>query len=215
MTVPPPPTPVPPSNEPPAGTWDTDRFWTVPNVLSLIRLAGVPIFLWLVLGPHADVWAVVVLAAASFTDWLDGQIARRWHQVSRVGQMLDPIADRLYIFATVVALMLRGVIPLWLVIALVARDLAMVCLVPVLRTRGFTSLPVHFVGKAATFCLLFSFPLLLLGHLGAGGWTVFRIVGWALAIWGVALYWWALLLYARQTITLVRTTPRIGRGGRG
>ena len=143
-----------------------DRFWTVPNVLSVIRLIGVPIFLWLALGPRADGWAVAVLAVAGLTDWLDGRIARRWHQVSRIGQMLDPVADRLYIFATVIALTLRDVIPLWLVIVLIARDVCMACLMPALRTRGFTSLPVHFVGKAATFCLLYSFPLVLLGRFG-------------------------------------------------
>ena len=104
-------------------TYDTDAFWTVPNVLSVIRLLGVPLFIWLIVGPRADVWAVVVLAIAGLTDLLDGKIARRWHQVSRVGQMLDPIADRLYIFAIVVALLVRGVVPLWIVVALAARDL--------------------------------------------------------------------------------------------
>ncbi len=170
-------------------SYDTDRIWTVPNVLSIIRLLGVPLFLWLVLVPRADGWAVAVLAMAGLTDWLDGKIARRFHQVSRAGQMLDPAADRLYILSTIVALMVRDVIPVWLVVILIARDLFMLGQVPFLRTRGFTSLPVHFVGKAATFCLLYSFPLVLLGHLGAGGWTAARIVGWAFAIWGTVLYW--------------------------
>lgn len=191
-------------------SYDTDRFLTVPNVLSLVRLFGVPLFVWLVLGPHADVWAVVVLALAGLTDWFDGRIARRWHQVSRVGQMLDPIADRLYIFAIIVALMVRDVIPVWLVVIVVARDVMLACHVPALRTRGFTSLPVHFVGKAATFCLLYSFPLVLLGHLG-GGWVVARILGWAFAVWGTGLYWWAGLLYVRQTWHLLATTPRVDR----
>jgi len=187
-------------------TYDTDAFWTVPNVLSVIRLLGVPLFIWLIVGPRADVWAVVVLAIAGLTDLLDGKIARRWHQVSRVGQMLDPIADRLYIFAIVVALLVRGVVPLWIVVALAARDLMLLCLVPSLHSRGFTSLPVHFVGKAATFCLLYSFPLVLLGHMG-GGWTIARIIGWAFALWGTGLYWWAGILYVRQAIHLVRTLP--------
>lgn len=180
-------------------SYDTERFWTVPNGLSILRLLGVPVFLWLVLVPRADGWAVLVLAAAGLSDWLDGQIARRWHQVSRAGQILDPAADRLYILSTIVALMVRGVVPAWLVAVLVARDLLLLAQVPLLRSRGFTSLPVHFVGKAATFCLLYSFPLVLLGHLGAGIWTVARVVGWAFAIWGTVLYWWAGLLYVRQT----------------
>lgn len=194
-------------------TYDTERFWTVPNALSILRLLGVPLFLWLILVPHADGWAVVVLALAGISDWLDGQIARRWHQVSRAGQMLDPAADRLYILSTIVALMVRGVVPVWLVVVLVARDLFMLAQVPFLRTRGFTSLPVHFVGKAATFCLLYSFPLVLLGHLGGAGWTVARIIGWAFAIWGTGLYWWAGLLYARQTWLLYTRTPPVGSGG--
>ncbi|AMS04574.1 CDP-alcohol phosphatidyltransferase family protein [Acidipropionibacterium acidipropionici] len=188
-------------------SYDTERFWTVPNGLSILRLLGVPVFLWLVLVSRADGWAVLVLAAAGLSDWLDGQIARRWHQVSRAGQILDPAADRLYILSTIVALMVRGVVPAWLVVVLVARDLLLLAQVPLLHTRGFTSLPVHFVGKAATFCLLYSFPLVLLGHLGAGIWTVARIVGWAFAIWGTVLYWWAGLLYARQTWHIYTTLP--------
>ncbi|AXE38913.1 CDP-alcohol phosphatidyltransferase family protein [Acidipropionibacterium virtanenii] len=194
-------------------SYDTDRFCTVPNGLSILRLLGVPVFLWLVLGPRADGWAVLVLAAAGLSDWLDGKIARRWHQVSRAGQILDPAADRLYILSTIVALMVRDVVPAWLVVVLVARDLVLLAQVPVLRTRGFTSLPVHFVGKAATFCLLYSFPLVLLGQLGAGIWTVARVIGWAFAIWGTVLYWWAGLLYARQTWHIRTTLPRVTRRG--
>ncbi len=84
------------------------RVWTVPNGLSMARLAGVPVFLWLVLGPRADGWAVGLLIAAAATDWLDGKIARAWNQESRLGQVLDPAADRLYIAATIIALAVRG-----------------------------------------------------------------------------------------------------------
>lgn len=183
--------------------YDTDRVWTLPNVLSLVRLAGVPLFLWLVLVPHADLWAVGVLMVASATDWLDGFLARRWHQVSRIGQMLDPVADRLYIVATLVGLGLRGIVPWWLVALLVARDLMMVSLLPALRSRGCTTLPVHYLGKMATFCLLYAFPLVLLG---ATDWplaTACTVLGWASVMWGTGLYWWAGLLYVRQTVDLV------------
>ncbi len=184
--------------------YDTDRVWTLPNALSFLRLAGVPVFLWLVLGPHADGWAVILLMVAGFTDWLDGFLARRWHQISRVGQMLDPVADRLYIAATLLGLALREVIPWWLVAVLVARDLTMLALLPLLKSRGFTSLPVHFVGKMATFCLLYAFPLVLLGA-GPGELAILcRVLGWASVMWGTGLYWWAGVLYARQTIDLVR-----------
>ena len=194
--------------------YDTDRVLTLPNLLSFLRLLGVPFFLWLILGPHADGWAVAVLMLAGASDWLDGFLARRWHQTSRVGQMLDPVADRLYIGSTLVALALREIIPWWLVVLLVARDLVMVALVPLLRTRGYTSLPVHLIGKAATFCLLYAFPMVLLGA-GEGGFALAcKVLGWAFAIWGTSLYWWAGLLYVRQTFHLLQT-PRVGLPGVG
>jgi cardiolipin synthase len=191
---------------------DTDRSLTVPNGLSALRLCGVPVVLWLILGPQADVLAVVVLAVAGATDWLDGYIARRWHQRSRLGQVLDPLADRLYILATVLGLALRGLIPWWLVIVLIARDATMALIIPMVRSRGYSSLPVHFLGKAATFCLLYAFPLILLGAAPESWAIVARVLGWAFALWGTGLYWYAALLYLHQAYELVRTTPRIGPG---
>jgi len=191
--------------------YDTERVWTLPNVLSMIRLAGVPVFLWLVLGPRADGVAVLVLVLAGFTDWLDGYLARRWRQRSRTGQMLDPIADRFYILATLLGLAIRNIIPWWLVAVLVARDVMIVLLVPALRTRGYSSLPVHFLGKAATFSLLYAFPLILLGAGGTPLTLVARVVGWAFALWGTGLYWWAGWLYLAQTWRLLRGTPRTDR----
>jgi cardiolipin synthase (CMP-forming) len=185
------------------------RVWTIPNLLSMLRLAGVPLFLWLVLGPEADGWALLVLMLSGVTDYADGWLARKLDQQTVVGQILDPVADRLYILAVVVGLALRDVIPWWLAVSLPLRDLLMWGLVPLLRTRGFSSLPVHFLGKAATFNLLYAFPLLLLGD-GEG--TLARLAevfGWAFAFWGVGLYWWAGLLYAWQVRTLLASTePR-------
>lgn len=196
-----------PPSQTPGASYDTDRVLTIPNLLSFLRLVGVPVFVWLILGPQADGWAVLLLMAAGASDWLDGFLARRWHQTSRVGQMLDPVADRLYIGSTLVALAIRDIIPWWLVVLLVARDLLMVALVPLLRTRGATSLPVHLIGKAATFCLLYAFPMVLLGDGSVGFAQLARILGWAFAIWGTALYWWAGLLYVRQTIHLLQQEP--------
>lgn len=182
----------------------TNRVFTVPNLLSFLRLLGVPLFLWLVLVREADGWAFLVLAVSAFTDYLDGKLARRWHQISRLGQILDPLADRLYIFATVVALTLREIVPLWFAVLLVGRDVFLAFLVPALRRRGLTVLPVHFLGKAATFCLLYALPLLLLGD-GDGTLALLaRVFGWAFAVWGVGLYWWAGLLYAEQVRRLLR-----------
>jgi cardiolipin synthase len=189
--------------------YDTDRAWTLPNMLSFLRLAGAPLVLWLIVGPEADGLAVLVLALGGFTDWLDGYLARAWHQTSRIGQMLDPIADRLYILAVLIGLALREIVPWWLVVLVVGRDVVIALLIPVLKTRGYSSLPVHFLGKAATFSLLYAFPLVLLGA-GEEGWLQLAwVLGWAFAIWGTALYWYAGGLYVAQTVRLLRSTPPI------
>lgn len=189
--------------------YDTDRVWTLPNALSLLRLAGVPLLLWLILVPQADGLAVVVLMTAGFTDWLDGFLARRWNQRSRIGQMLDPVADRFYILATLLGLAVREIVPWWLVAVVVSRDVVISLLVPLLKTRGYSSLPVHFLGKAATFNLLYAFPLILLGAGDGDLALAARTVGWAFAIWGTGLYWWAGGLYLLQTYWLLRTRPRV------
>jgi cardiolipin synthase len=181
---------------------DSHRVLTIPNVISIVRLAGVPLFLWLILVPEADGWALAVLAASGISDYADGYLARRLHQTSRLGAVLDPVADRLYILSTVVGLAVRGIIPWWLAVLLPARDAFLWCLVPFLRKRGYSSLPVHFLGKAATFNLLYAFPLLLLGDGSGTLATLARVFGWAFAIWGTGLYWWAGLLYAWQVRTL-------------
>jgi cardiolipin synthase (CMP-forming) len=183
-----------------------DRILTIPNGISAARLAGVPVFLWLVLVPRsqvADWWAFGLLAAAGLSDWLDGKIARALNQQSRLGQLLDPAADRLYIVATIIALAVRAIIPWWLVGLLAARELLLVGVLAVLRRHGYAPLQVTFIGKSATLCLLYAFPLLLLGSHAAGYATVARIVGWAFAIWGSALYWCAALLYVEQARRLL------------
>lgn len=189
----------------------TDRILTIPNVLSLLRLIGVPVFLYLALGPEADGWAFGVLAFGAATDYLDGKIARALGQTSRLGQILDPAADRLYIAATAIALTVRDIVPLWLVLTLLARDLVLAPSILVLRRYGYGPLPVHFLGKAATFNLLYALPLLLLGD-GSGDLAALaRVLGWAFTVWGTVLYWWAGLLYLDQ----VRRIGRVARQGTG
>ena len=185
-----------------------NRVWTLPNLLSLIRLAGVPVFLWLVLGPEADGLALGLLVLSGITDFLDGWLARRLNQTTVLGQILDPVADRLYILAVVVGLALRDIIPWWIALLLPLRDLLMWGLVPLLRTRGYSALPVHFLGKAATFNLLYAFPLLLLGDGEGVVATLAKVFGWAFAVWGIGLYWWAGVLYAWQVRKLLATTER-------
>jgi len=184
-----------------------DRVLTIPNAISAARIAGVPVFLWLVLGPRtavADDWAVGILMAAGLSDWLDGKIARALNQGSRLGQVLDPAADRLYIAATIVALAVRGIIPWWLVAVLALRELTVGAALAVLRRRaGFGTLQVSLVGKGATLCLLYAFPLLFLGDHSGSPAEVARVIGWAFAVWGTALYWWAAALYLAQVRSLV------------
>jgi len=175
----------------------TDRVLTIPNVLSLLRLVLVPVFFWLILSGW-DGWALVVLAVSGFTDWLDGALARRWGQISRVGQLLDPLADRLYILSTLVGLAWREVIPWWLLVLIIGRDVVLAFTIPVLAEYGYGPLPVHFLGKAATFNLLYAFPLLLLGQMDGLAGTIALPIGWAFAWWGTALYWWAGGLYVKQ-----------------
>jgi len=187
------------------------RVWTVPNLLSMTRLAGVPLFLWLVLGPEEDLWALGLLMISGVTDFLDGYLARKLDQRSTLGELLDPIADRLYILAVVIGLALRDIVPWWLAVVLPLRDVLLWGLVPFLRTRGYSALPVHFIGKAATFNLLYAFPLLLLGDGEGSVATLAKVFGWAFAYWGIGLYWWAGLLYAWQVRTLLRETePHAG-----
>jgi len=190
---------------------DENRVITVPNALSVLRLAGVPLFLWLLLaGDHRgdDVWAIVVLALGGITDWADGKLARLLDQYSRLGELLDPAADRLYILAALVGLGVRGVVPWWGVGLLVLRDAVLAAGLPLLRRRGYGPLPVVYLGKAATFLLLWAFPLLLAGL--QEGWfaDLCRPTGWAFAIWGTALYLYTGLLYLFQLISALRADPR-------
>ncbi len=184
----------------------SNRVWTVPNVLSALRLAGVPLFLYWTLITEQDGRAILLLMAAGASDYFDGLIARKYGLFTRLGQLLDPLADRLYIFATVLALVARDGLPLWWALALIARDAVLACCLPVLRKHGFGPLPVHFLGKAATFNLLYAFPMLLAAlperdDLLA---TVFRPLGWAFASWGSVLYLWAGVLYVVQVRQLVK-----------
>jgi cardiolipin synthase len=179
--------------------------WTVPNGVSLLRLLGIPLFLWLVLVVEADVWAFAVLVVAGASDWVDGYLARKLDQRSRLGVLLDPLVDRLYILATLVGLALRDIIGWWLVAILVGRDVVLLLLVPLLRRAGRVAVPVTYVGKAGTFALLWGFPVLLLGSLPGVWGSVLSAFGWAFALWGTFLYWWAGVRYAQQIFAIARS----------
>jgi cardiolipin synthase len=188
----------------------SDRVLTLPNLLSVLRLLGVPLFLWLLLGPHADGWAIVVLAVSGATDWADGKLARALGQSSRLGALLDPAADRLYIVATLVALAIREVVPLWVVLLLLGRELVLGVTLLLLRRAGWPPLQVHYLGKAATFLLLYAFPLLLLADGDNPVASVAQPIAYALTIWGAALYVLAGVLYVVQAVGLLTGDRRVG-----
>jgi len=186
----------------------TDRVLTVPNALTILRLILLGFFVWLVFAAGDVLSAAVVLLVIGVTDYLDGYLARRWGQVSRVGQILDPLVDRITIATVVISLALYEAIPWWVVVALLARELLLLALVPLLRTRGLLALPVHYLGKAATFALFLAFPLVLAGT-GPQTWQgVLDVMGWALLMWGIGLYWYGAVLYVEQAVRIMRTIPR-------
>lgn len=178
------------------------RVLTLPNALSALRLLGVPLFVWAIL-THRDGLALIILTLSGITDYLDGKIARKFGLVSRVGQLLDPIADRLYIVSTLLCLAWREIIPWWVVIVLFAREAFVAVVVLIAKKHGWNGLPVHFVGKAATFNLLYAFPLLLLADGDGAVAAAAQPIAWGFAWWGIVLYWVAGILYAVQLRLLV------------
>jgi cardiolipin synthase len=175
---------------------------SIPNMLSILRLLLVPVFLLLLVNDRF-LWALAVLAFASFTDWLDGQIARRFNQVTQLGKLLDPSADRLFILATLIGLTWHGIIPSWFALVIVMRDILLLVGLPVLRRLGYKSLPVHFVGKAGTFALLYALPLLLMADVWVEASWLIQPIAWAFAWWGIALYWLSGFIYLAQLRNLV------------
>lgn len=190
----------------------TGRVLTVPNLISFVRLLGVPLFLYLLLVRRADVAAVVVLAVGGTSDWVDGYVARRLRQVSRIGELLDPAADRLYILATLVAFTVREVVPWQFTAALLAREAVLLVVLGVLRRYGYGPPQVHYLGKTATFVLLAAFPVLLLAAAAPAAGAVAGAIGWALAWWGLVLYWAAGLLYLVWAFRLIRAAAVADRG---
>ncbi|MGA9489337.1 MAG: CDP-alcohol phosphatidyltransferase family protein [Mycobacterium sp.] len=186
-----------------------DRLLTVPNVLSAIRLALIPVFLYLLLVAHADGWAVAILMFSGASDWADGKVARLMNQSSRLGEYLDPAVDRLYMVTTPIAFGLRGIVPWWIIAILLARDVLLAAELPLLRTRGITALPVIYVGKAATFALMSAFPLILLGQFDSLWSRVVLACGWAFLIWGLYMYLWSFVVYAVQVVLVLRRMPPV------
>jgi cardiolipin synthase len=188
----------------------SDRILTIPNILSFLRLALVPVFL-LFLIDGQDIAALIVLAVSGFTDFLDGFIARRFDQVTRLGQLLDPAADRLYILAAVLGLVMRELIPLWFVVVILARDVLLLVVAVVLAGAGHGALPVNMVGKAATACLFIGLPVLMLSAAVPSISSATQPLGTVVSVAGAILYWGAGLVYLRDTVR-IRKQSRSGRG---
>ncbi|WP_199256038.1 CDP-alcohol phosphatidyltransferase family protein [Mycolicibacterium mengxianglii] len=193
-----------------------DRVFTVPNALSLVRLVLIPVFVYLLLGagddPGAFGWAVAILIFSGASDWLDGKIARTMkNQSSRLGELLDPAVDRLYMVVVPISFGLAGIVPWWVIGVLILRDGLLAAMLPVLRSRGLTALPVTYIGKAATFALMSAFPLILLGQWDALWSRVLGACGWGFLIWGVGMYLWAFVLYVIQLVMVIRQLPKVTR----
>ncbi|MGC0364218.1 cardiolipin synthase [Rhodococcus sp. 27YEA15] len=189
----------------------TDRILTVPNALSLVRLLALPFFAYLLLVTHADGWALALLMLSGFTDWLDGKLARVLGQTSRLGALLDPLVDRLYVVTTLVTFVARDFIPWWVAAILIGRDLLLALTLPIYRRRGLPPPEVIYLGKAATFLLMFALPLILAGH---GDWAVgpaTHAFGFAFLIWGTALYVWTALIYVLKAADIARSHEVVRR----
>lgn len=181
-----------------------DVIVTVPNAISVLRIMSIPIIAVLV-SRHHMVWALIVIALSAISDSLDGVIARRFNQVSKLGQILDPIADRLLIFCAILALGMAHVIPWWVLIVVGLRDLIMAILILVLAQHGYGPLPVHFVGKTGTALLMTAIVLLIFADIWKSPVTMtLHLIALAICIWGITLYWLAGLIYMRQGAKLIR-----------
>ncbi|MHA7652596.1 CDP-alcohol phosphatidyltransferase family protein [Mycobacterium sp. ML4] len=189
-----------------------DRVLTVPNVLSIVRLALIPLFVYLMLATRTLSWSVAILMFSGVSDWADGKIARLLNQQSRLGMLLDPAVDRLYMIAVPIVLAISGIAPWWFVLTLLARDAALAGTLPLLWSRGLSALPVSYVGKAATFALMSGFPLVLLGQWDALWSRVVLACGWAFLIWGLYMYLWAFVLYVVQMVLVIRRVPKVDHG---
>lgn len=185
----------------------SDRILTVPNVLSVLRLVGVPVFLWLLLVERADGWAFALLIASGVTDFLDGKLARLLDQSSKLGALLDPFVDRLFLVTTLAAFVWRDLLPWWVAVVLIGRDLVLTATLPIYRRRELPPPEVIYLGKAATFALMSALPWLLAGEMDWPADGFGRAFGGALLIWGTAVYVWTGLLYLGKAVAVARAIP--------
>lgn len=190
------------------------NYLTIPNALTILRGLGIPLFIYLALSLEADGWAILNLAVAGATDYFDGKLARAWNQTSKFGEFLDPAIDRLYINATLIVLYLRDAIPLWLIVILFSRDLILLFFALALQLKHQPPLKVSYLGKAATFNLLYAFPLLLLALVDSWYGTLAFIAGWSFTIWGLGLYIGTGIGYIRDAVATIAAVSKTSKRSR-
>ena len=182
-----------------------NRIITVPNLLSFFRFCLIPVIIWSYCVKENPLLAGEILLLSGLTDLADGYIARRFHMISNLGKILDPIADRLLIFCSILALGVANIIPWWMLIVVGLRDLIMAVLILVLAQHDYGPLPVHFVGKAGTAMLLIAIVALIFADIWSNSAAdTLHLCGLATGIWGVGLYWLAGYIYMRQGIQLLK-----------
>lgn len=185
----------------------SSRIFTLANAVSVIRLMAIPVFLWLVIEDRLLI-AFVLLVVAVLTDFVDGMIARHMNEITKLGQFLDPFADRLFIAATVIALAIQDVVPWWFVIAVMLRDALLGIGGVVMARHGAATLPVKWWGKVATFAMLVVLPLFLLGAVFPEVGEITNPIAWVLALATVALYWVVGFSYLFDAISIARKATR-------
>jgi cardiolipin synthase len=196
--------------DPAVGADGEDRILTVPNLVTLVRLAGIGVFVWLLFGEDRQIPAAVLLGVLGTTDWIDGFIARRFHQVSNLGTVLDPVADRMLVATAVISVMVQGAAPIWFGVATIAREVLVSVAVLLLASLGAQRIDVLFLGKAGTFGLMFAYPTFLLSY-GTAGWQgPIRVIAWVTGAIGLGLAWLAAAAYVPVAIKALRS----GRAGR-
>ncbi len=189
------------------------RIFTAPNGITFVRLACIPLFVWLLFGAHEQTAAAILLAVLGATDWVDGFVARRFQQVSTLGKVLDPMADRILVGTAVISILVYGAVPLWFGLATIAREVLVSAMVLLLAALGAARIDVLWVGKAGTFGLMFAYPTFLLGYGDAGWQEPIRVIGWITGIVGLTLAWIAAGSYiapARQALRDGRAARRAG-----
>jgi cardiolipin synthase len=188
-----------------------NRVLTIPNVISFVRLAMIPVFLWLLFGRDNPFGAAALLAVVGATDWVDGYVARHFNQVSTLGKVLDPIADRLVFIVCVGGIIVYGGAPVWFSVLVVVRELVVGATVAVLTLRGMPRVDVQWAGKAGTFGLLCAFPWFLAGSADVAGAELFTLFGWLCGIPGLVLSYYAAVTY----VPILRRAYAEGRRSRG